>query len=57
MQIKTILLTSCNIFFALPVNAAEKVNGVNKDIKVLSEVIPILTLSNPWLPSRGVRWT
>jgi hypothetical protein len=20
-------------------------------------VIPILTLSNPWLPSRGVRWT
>jgi hypothetical protein len=21
------------------------------------ELIPILTLSNPWLPSRGVRWT
>jgi hypothetical protein len=20
-------------------------------------LIPILTLSNPWLPSRGVRWT
>ena len=20
-------------------------------------IIPILTLSNPWLPSRGVRWT
>jgi transposase len=22
-----------------------------------STLIPILTLSNPWLPSRGVRWT
>jgi hypothetical protein len=21
------------------------------------QLIPILTLSNPWLPSRGVRWT
>ena len=42
MQIKTILLTSCIIFFALPVNAAEKVNGVNKDIKVLSEVSSVV---------------
>jgi predicted RNase H-like nuclease (RuvC/YqgF family) len=23
----------------------------------LAGLIPILTLSNPWLPSRGVRWT
>jgi hypothetical protein len=23
----------------------------------LQRIIPILTLSNPWLPSRGVRWT
>jgi hypothetical protein len=25
--------------------------------RYLAELIPILTLSNPWLPSRGVRWT
>jgi hypothetical protein len=37
------LLTSCIIFFALPVNAAEKVNGVNKDIKVLSEVSSVVS--------------
>jgi hypothetical protein len=38
--------------------------GVSEDdLRVIAKqgyggaVIPILTLSNPWLPSRGVRWT
>jgi hypothetical protein len=26
-------------------------------IMLKPQLIPILTLSNPWLPSRGVRWT
>jgi hypothetical protein len=38
MQTKAILLASCFIFSSLPVYAAEKVSGVNKDLQVLSEV-------------------
>ena len=38
MQSKAILLASCIIFIGLPVNAAEKVSGVNKDLQVLSEL-------------------
>ncbi len=38
MQTKAVLLASCIVLFGLPVNAAEKVNGVNKDLQVLSEV-------------------
>jgi hypothetical protein len=37
MQTKAILLASCFIFSSLPVYAAEKVSGVNKDLQVLSD--------------------
>jgi hypothetical protein len=38
MTTKGILLTTCVIFLSLPVNAADKVKGVNKDLQVLSEI-------------------
>jgi hypothetical protein len=42
MQTKAILLVSCIVLFGLPVNAAEKVSGVNKDLQVLSEVNSVI---------------
>jgi hypothetical protein len=38
MQTKAILLASCIVLLGLPVNAAEKVSGVNKEYQVLSTV-------------------
>jgi putative ABC transport system substrate-binding protein len=40
----------------LPVMQAVKIELVI-NLKTAKTLIPILTLSNPWLPSRGVRWT
>jgi hypothetical protein len=37
--------------------AAQETAGVLDDGRAAGHLIPILTLSNPWLPSRGVRWT
>lgn len=42
MQTKAILLASGIIFSSLPVYAAEKVSGVNKDYQVLSEVKSVI---------------
>src|SRR4029079_138381 len=38
MTTKGILLATCVIFLSLPVSAADKVKGVNKDLQVLSEI-------------------
>jgi hypothetical protein len=38
MQTKTVLLAGCIALVGLPVNAAEKVSGVNSDLQVVSEV-------------------
>jgi hypothetical protein len=39
---KAILLASCVIFSSLPASAADKVNGLNKDVQVLSEVNSVI---------------
>jgi hypothetical protein len=39
---KAILFAGCVIFSSLPANAADKVNGLNKDIQVLSEVTSVI---------------
>jgi hypothetical protein len=42
MTTRGILLAGCVIFLSLPVNAADKVSGVNKDLQVLSEVNSVI---------------
>jgi hypothetical protein len=42
MTTRGILLAGCVIFLSLPVNAADKVSGVNKDLQVLSEVSSVI---------------
>jgi hypothetical protein len=42
MMTRVILFASCIILCGLPVNAAEKTSGVNKDLQVLSEVNSVI---------------
>jgi hypothetical protein len=37
--------------------ALHRFRGALQSVQYWINLIPILTLSNPWLPSRGVRWT
>jgi hypothetical protein len=38
-------------------NATLLIEDKGSGTSLIQDLIPILTLSNPWLPSRGVRWT
>jgi hypothetical protein len=60
-------LGSGSLHFGLPIAASARIMVADSNSFPLREasqcrrrsvrLIPILTLSNPWLPSRGVRWT